>query len=104
MRIVTTTKGNYLRHWFRLYWIDGPLASNVVIKRKKRRQTVKGDVTLVNDVPRGKRVGGMNGTYVHGILLNSDGTIRPLPFRTKKDGMWYFDGQFYFQRGVGCGN
>lgn len=38
--------------------------------------------------------------YYYNIVLNPDGTIRCLPFDGKRPGLWYFDGQFYFQKNV----
>lgn len=32
------------------------------------------------------------------IYCQVDGTLRPTPFEMPKEGMWYFDGQFFYQR------
>ena len=34
------------------------------------------------------------------ILVNHDGTISAMPFDTKKDGCWHFDGQIFYQAKV----
>lgn len=36
--------------------------------------------------------------FYYNIVLYNDGTIGKLPFDGKRYGIWYFDGQFYFQR------
>lgn len=36
---------------------------------------------------------------VQGMYYNlPDLTVHPLPFKTILPGMWYFDGQFFYQR------
>ena len=32
------------------------------------------------------------------IVVDSTGKLRPMPFDTGKSGLWYFDGQFYYQK------
>lgn len=36
--------------------------------------------------------------YALNIVVNSDGTISPTPFSMPKSGLWYFDGQVYYQK------
>ena len=35
--------------------------------------------------------------YAYNVLVNLDGTISPMPFDTKRNGLWYFDGQIFYQ-------
>lgn len=36
--------------------------------------------------------------YAYNILVNLDGTISMMPFDTKRSGLWYFDGQVFYQK------
>lgn len=37
--------------------------------------------------------------YVRNMFTRIPGyTLHVMPFDTKKDGMWYFEGQFFYQR------
>lgn len=58
-------------------------------------QFTKGMVTVLDDdiLPATTRL------YVHNIAVGTaDGLLRPIPkdFRSKKEGLWYYDGQFFW--------
>ena len=35
----------------------------------------------------------------YNVLINLDGTVSPMLFDTKRSGLWYFDGQVFYQKG-----